>query len=66
MLALSTLPRAVLLAATTAALLREPRLPRWLTWSGLGLGAFSLLGSATLVDARFFPALALGTLGFDL
>lgn len=39
---------------------------RALQWTGLGIAVASLLGSATLVSGAFFPALALGTLAYEL
>lgn len=65
MLALSALPRAVLLAAASIGLLPARFIPRWLGWLGLGLALLSLIGSATLVAGQIFPVLALGTLLFE-
>ena len=39
---------------------------RWAAWSGYGLAALSVVGSATLVNDQLFPVLALGTLFFEL
>ena len=66
MLALSTLPRTVLLAATSVVLLRSQLTSRWLGWAGLGLALVSLVGSATLIQAGLFPLLAISTLLFEL
>lgn len=66
MLALSALPRVVLLAATSGGLLSARLIPRWLGWLGLGLALVSLAGSATLVAPQLFPVLALGTLLFEV
>ena len=66
MLALSALPRAVLLAAASAGLLSARFIPRWLGWLGLGLALLSLVGSATLAARQLFPVLALGTLLFEM
>lgn len=66
MLALSALPRAVLLAAASVGLLYGRFIPGWLGWLGLALAAISLVGSATLVARQLFPALALGTLLFEV
>jgi hypothetical protein len=66
MLALSALPRAVLLAATGCVVLERHNGPRWLGWSGIGLAVLSLVGSATLVTPLMFPVLAVSTLLFDL
>jgi hypothetical protein len=66
MLALSALPRAVLLAATACVVLQGRDGSRWLGWSGIGIAVLSLAGSATLANALMFPVLALSTLLFDL
>jgi hypothetical protein len=66
MLALSALPRAVLLAAASVGLLQGRFMPRWLGWLGLLLAVASLAGSATLVVSQLFPVLALGTLLFEV
>ncbi len=65
-LALSALPRAVLLLATAGVFLHDQRAPRWVTWSGVGLALLSLVGTATLVVEEMFPLLALGTLLFEV
>lgn len=66
MLALSALPRVVLLAGTAVTLLHSQLTPRWIGWAGLVLGVFSIIGSATLVLVDLFPLLALSTLLFEL
>lgn len=65
MLALSALPRTVLLAATSIVLLHSQLTPRWVGWLGPGLGAISVIGSATLVIEDLFPVLAFSTLLFE-
>lgn len=66
MLALSALPRAILLAATSVRLLQGRPLLRWISWLGLVSAVISIVGSATLIDGQLFPVLALGTLLFEL
>jgi hypothetical protein len=65
-LALSGFPRAVLLAATAAALLPTSTVPRWIGWTGLGLAALALISTATFVAESFYPLAALGHLLFAL
>jgi hypothetical protein len=65
-LALSALPRAVLLGVTSAAVLEYRIAPRWIGWTGLVLGLVSLVSTGTLLSPAFFPFLALGTLLFVL
>ncbi len=65
-LALSALPRAVLLLATAGVFFHDQRTPRLITWSGVGLALLSLGGTATLVVADLFPLLALSTLLFEV
>ncbi len=65
-LALSSFPRTVFLAATSAVLLEDRLVPRWVGWSGLVLALVSLIGTATLVVGDLFPLLMLGTLIFEL
>lgn len=64
-LALSALPRAVLLAAMSLGLGQGQLAPRWLVWLGFVIAGLSLVGTATLVIAAMFPLLALSTLLFD-
>lgn len=64
-LAFSALPRAFLLVAVAVGL-RLSGGPRWLERSGLVIAALSVIGSATLVGAGFFPVLALSTLAYEL
>lgn len=65
-LALSTLPRALLLAATSLVLLRSQLVPRWIGGAGFVLVFVSLVGATTLVAGAMFPVLALGSLLFEL
>lgn len=65
-LALSALPRAVLLGATSVMVLEYRIAPRWIGWTGLVLGLVSLVSTGTLLTPAFFPFLALGTLFFVL
>lgn len=65
-LALSTLPRALLLAATSLVLLRSQFAPRWIGWAGLALVLISVVGATTLIIGAMFPVLALGSLLFEL
>lgn len=65
-LALSALPRTVLLVAGSAVLLQSGIVPRWLGWAGLTVGGLSLVGTATLATGALFPVLALSTLLFEL
>ncbi len=65
-LALSALPRAVLLLATAGVFFHDQRTPRWIAWSGFALALLSLGGTATLVVGDLFPLLALGTLLFEV
>jgi hypothetical protein len=66
MLALSTLPRAILLAAASVGLLNGRFIPRWLGWLGLALAVVSLVGSGTMLVGQLFPVLALGTILFEV
>ncbi|MBK8899766.1 MAG: hypothetical protein IPM53_01160 [Anaerolineaceae bacterium] len=66
MLALSTLPRAILLAAASVGLLYSRSVPGLMCWMGLALAVISLVGSATLVARQLFPMLALGTILFEV
>lgn len=59
-LALSALPRAVLLAAAALVVLQTRCAPRWVGWWGIGLAPFSLAGAATLLMPAVFPLLGLG------
>lgn len=63
-LALSAFPRTVLLGAVSLVLLESGIAPRWIGWTGLALGAVSLVTTGTLVVAEMFPILMLGTLLF--
>jgi hypothetical protein len=65
-LALSALPRMVLLLTVSAALLYHELAPRWIGWLGVAAGLLSLVGTATLVVHALFPLLALSTLFFEL
>jgi hypothetical protein len=65
-LALSALPRMVLLLTVSAALLYHELAPRWIGWLGVAAGLLSLAGTATLVVSALFPLLALSTLFFEL
>ncbi len=65
-LALSALPRAVLLVAVSAGLIYGRFKPGWISWAGLALAMITLAGSATLVTRQIFPVLALGTMLFEL
>jgi hypothetical protein len=65
-LALSALPRMVLLLTISAALLHHELTPRWVGWMGVVAGLLSLAGTATLVVSDLFPLLALSTLFFEL
>ena len=65
-LALSALPRAMFLTATSTVLLERSIGPRWVAWGGIALAALALVGSATLIFASLFPLLALSTLAFEL
>lgn len=64
-LALSALPRTVLLVATAAVLLQSRVLPGWFAWSGLAVALLSVVGAATLVAEALFPVLALSTMLFE-
>jgi hypothetical protein len=66
MLALSTLPRAILLAAVSVGLRYGRFIPRWLGWLGLVLAVVSLVGSAAMLVGELFPVLALGTIFFEV
>jgi hypothetical protein len=63
-LALSAFPRTVLLGAASLVLLESGIAPRWIGWTGLALGAVSLVTTGTLVVAEMFPILMLGMLLF--
>jgi hypothetical protein len=65
-LALSALPRAVLLIGTSALLLNTRCVPRPIGWLGLVAALLGLIGSATLIAAALFPLLALGSLLFEI
>jgi hypothetical protein len=65
MLGVAALPRAVLLVAVALGL-RSSEVPRWVSWSAIGLAVVALIGSATLLNADLYPLLALGTLLFDI
>ncbi len=65
-LALSALPRALFLSASSIVLLHARLTPRWIGWLGLVLAVISFVGSATLVFPALFPLLSLGTLVFVL
>ena len=64
-LAFSALPRIFFVLAIVAAL-RMTGGSRWMQRTGLAIVVFSLIGTATSVTALAFPALALGSLGYEL
>ena len=63
-LALSGFPRAVLLGATSVALLGGRIVPRWICWTGLALWLVSLVSTGTLLTGALFPFASLGALLF--
>jgi hypothetical protein len=63
-LALSALPRAVLLFSSSMILLRTRVTPAWVIWFGLSLAVMCLVGSAMLVYSELFPLLGLGSFLF--
>ena len=64
-LALSALPRTVLLVATSLVLL-DPRFAyRWIGWAGFGVAFLSIVGTTTLVFKEMFAVLACGTVLFE-
>jgi hypothetical protein len=65
-LALSALPRATLLGASSVVLLNSGLAPRWIGWSGLALGLVGLITSGVLVVPALFPLLMLGTILFKV
>lgn len=65
-LALSALPRTVLLLATSLLLLGSRLAPGWMGWVGLALALVSFVGTGMLLVGDLFPVLALGTLLFEL
>lgn len=65
-LALSGLPRAVMLIAASIVLLRSHIGPRWIGWLGVVLSVISVAGAGTLVVVELFPLTALGSLLFDI
>ena len=64
-LAFSALPRIFFVLAVVAAL-RLTGGSRWMQRIGVGIVLLSAIGTATSLSAVAFPALALGSLGFDL
>jgi hypothetical protein len=64
-LAFSALPRIFFVLAIVAAL-RMTDGSRWMQRIGLGIVVLSAVGTATSLTAAVFPALALGSLGFEL
>lgn len=65
-LALSAVPRAVLVLAVAAAVRWHGLAPRALGTLGLIVALLGLVGTATLVNAALFPVLALSTLLFEV
>jgi hypothetical protein len=63
-LALSALPKAVLVAATSIALLQSSPTRRWLVWFGFIVAGLTLIGSLTLVVGELFPVLGFSSLLF--
>jgi hypothetical protein len=61
-LALSAVPRGVLLIALSLGMLRGPLGPAWVARTGIVVAALGFIGSAVLADDRLFPVLALSTL----
>jgi hypothetical protein len=59
---LGGLPRAVLLFATSAIILRSGLAPRWIGWFGYVAAVISVLGSITFANASAFPATMVGLL----
>lgn len=64
-LAFSALPRIFLVLAIVLAL-RLTAGSRWMQRIGIGIAMVSAVGTATSLTAAVFPALALGTLGYEL
>ncbi len=64
-LAFSALPRIFLVLAVVLAL-RMTGDSRWMQRTGVGIVVLSALGTATTLTAAAFPALALGSLGYEL
>jgi hypothetical protein len=64
-LAFSALPRIFFVLAIVAAL-RMSGGSRWMQRTGLGIVVLSAIGTATSLSAVAFPALALGSLGYEL
>ena len=64
-LAFSALPRIFFVLAVVLAL-RLTGGSRWMQRIGVGIVVLSAIGTATTVTAVVFPALALGSLGFEL
>jgi hypothetical protein len=64
-LAFSALPRIFFVLAIVYAL-RLTGGSRWMQRIGIGIVVLSAIGTATSLTATVFPALALGSLGFDL
>jgi hypothetical protein len=65
-LALSALPRTVMLVATSIILLQKNLAARWIAWTGFIVAVLSFIGSAMLVWAGLFPLLALSIFLFVL
>jgi hypothetical protein len=65
-LALSALPRTVLLLAASVVLLTSRAVPSWIGWMGIGAGVLSVIGTGTLVDPVLFPLLGLSTVAFEV
>ena len=66
LLALSAFPRSVFLLAVSAVTLQAALCPRWLGWTGAGLGLVALATSAMLLVFELFPFLAIGSLLFQV
>jgi hypothetical protein len=64
-LAFSALPR-IFLVLTIVLALRLSGGSRWLQRAGVGIVVLSAIGTATSLTAVVFPALALGSLGYEL
>jgi hypothetical protein len=64
-LALSALPRVVLVGAVSAVVLQHGLAARWVGWLGLAVVALSLPGTGVLLTPSLFGPLALSTLLFE-
>jgi hypothetical protein len=63
-LALSALPKAVMLAASSILILHTRIAQRWIAWAGFLLAGVTLAGSGTLMVGDLFPLLGLASLLF--